>query len=34
MGVLDYFRQSPPDGTWYAREREQQRLVAASPPAP
>lgn len=31
-GVLDYFRQSPPDGTLFARQREQQRLVAASPP--
>lgn len=31
QGVLDYFRQSPPDGTWFSRQREQQRLVAASP---
>jgi N-acetylmuramoyl-L-alanine amidase len=30
-GVLDYFRHSPPDGTWFARQREQQRLIAASP---
>ncbi|HWL61279.1 MAG TPA: N-acetylmuramoyl-L-alanine amidase [Steroidobacteraceae bacterium] len=30
-GVLEYFRQSPPDGTYFAREREERRLVASSP---
>ena len=30
-GVLEYFRQSPPDGTYFARQREERRLVASSP---
>jgi N-acetylmuramoyl-L-alanine amidase len=30
-GVRDFFRESPPDGTLYARLREQRRLVAAQP---
>jgi N-acetylmuramoyl-L-alanine amidase len=30
-GVLEYFRENPPDGTWFSRQREQQRLVASSP---
>lgn len=31
-GLRDYFRQSPPDGTLFARQRDEQRLVAASSP--
>lgn len=30
-GVLEYFRQSPPDGTYFARLRDERRLVASSP---
>jgi N-acetylmuramoyl-L-alanine amidase len=30
-GVRDYFRESPPDGTLFARLRDQRRLVAAQP---
>lgn len=30
-GVREYFRESPPDGTLYARLRDQRRLVAAQP---
>jgi N-acetylmuramoyl-L-alanine amidase len=33
-GVRDYFRQSPPDGTLFARQRDEQRLLAASGGAP
>ena len=33
QGVRDYFRESPPDGTLFARQRDQQHLVASSSPA-
>jgi N-acetylmuramoyl-L-alanine amidase len=33
-GVREYFRHSPPDGTLFARQREERQLVAASAGSP
>lgn len=33
-GVREYFLQNPPDGTLFAHQREQRRLVATNPGAP
>lgn len=32
VGVRDYFRQRPPDGTLFERQRKEQRLVVSSTP--